>query len=224
MLCRWYRRYNTPKYRLVVRFTNRDVVCQIAYATVAGDVIVASAYSHELPKYGLSVGLTNYAATYATGLLLARRVLTKFGLADAYAGQVPPHRCALGDMHLQRVSHWRARVLAACGLQPCRSAACSGTKLPSSLWLGRSKTARAAALHVRAQGEGWGTLLPLEAATGMDLDAEAAEGMQGYLCSGLGISRRVLLRLHRRRPRARTSMWRRPRTALAPSPACWTLA
>lgn len=85
-------RYNTPKYRLVVRFTNRDVVCQVAYATVAGDVIVAAAYSHELPKYGLTVGLTNYAATYATGLLLARRVLTKFGLADKYVGQVntPP--------------------------------------------------------------------------------------------------------------------------------------
>ena len=82
------RRYNTPKYRLVVRFTNRDVVCQVAYATVAGDVIVAAAYSHELPKYGLTVGLTNYAATYATGLLLARRVLTKFGLADKYVGQV----------------------------------------------------------------------------------------------------------------------------------------
>ena len=91
------RRYNTPKYRLVVRFTNRDVVCQVAYATVAGDVIVAAAYSHELPKYGLTVGLTNYAATYATGLLLARRVLTKFGLADKYVGQVtmqPPRPLA----------------------------------------------------------------------------------------------------------------------------------
>ena len=81
----------------MVRFTNRDVVCQIAYATVAGDVVVASAYSHELPKYGLAVGLTNYAATYATGLLLARRVLTKFGLADAYAGQVLL-QCALSCM------------------------------------------------------------------------------------------------------------------------------
>ncbi|BDA49617.1 60S ribosomal protein L5 [Coccomyxa sp. Obi] len=80
-------KYNTPKYRFVVRFTNKDVICQIAYATVAGDVIVASAYSHELANYGLTVGLTNYAATYATGLLLARRVLTKFGLADTYVGQ-----------------------------------------------------------------------------------------------------------------------------------------
>lgn len=79
-------KYNTPKYRLVVRFTCSDVVCQIAYATLAGDVVVASAYSHELPKYGLTVGLTNYAAAYATGLLLARRVLAKYNLDKAYEG------------------------------------------------------------------------------------------------------------------------------------------
>ena len=48
-------KYNTPKYRFVVRFSNKDVTCQIAYATVAGDVIVAAAYSHELPRYGLKV-------------------------------------------------------------------------------------------------------------------------------------------------------------------------
>ena len=34
------------------------------YSTIAGDVVVAAAYSHELPEYGLSVGLTNYAAAY----------------------------------------------------------------------------------------------------------------------------------------------------------------
>ena len=72
----------------MVRFSNKDVTCQIAYATVAGDVIVAAAYSHELPRYGLKVGLTNYSATYCTGLLLARRVLAKFGLAETYKGQV----------------------------------------------------------------------------------------------------------------------------------------
>lgn len=80
-------KYNTPKYRFVVRFTNKDVVCQIVYATLAGDRIVSSAYSHELPRYGLSVGLTNYAAAYATGLLLARRVLAKLGLDKHYEGK-----------------------------------------------------------------------------------------------------------------------------------------
>ena len=34
----------------------------------------------------LQAGLTNYAATYATGLLLARRVLQKFNLDSVYTG------------------------------------------------------------------------------------------------------------------------------------------
>lgn len=38
----------------------------------------------------LQVGLNNYSAAYATGLLCARRVLTKFGLADTYKGQEEP--------------------------------------------------------------------------------------------------------------------------------------
>jgi len=41
---------------------------------------LASAYSHELARYGIKLGLTNYAAAYATGLLLARRVNAKFNL------------------------------------------------------------------------------------------------------------------------------------------------
>jgi len=80
-------KYNTPKYRLIVRFTNKDVICQIAYARIEGDVIVCAAYAHELPRYGVKVGLTNYAAAYCTGLLLARRVLNKFGLDSVYAGK-----------------------------------------------------------------------------------------------------------------------------------------
>uniref|UniRef100_A0AAR2JIE8 Large ribosomal subunit protein uL18 n=2 Tax=Pygocentrus nattereri TaxID=42514 RepID=A0AAR2JIE8_PYGNA len=81
-------KYNTPKYRMIVRFSNRDIICQIAYAKIEGDMIVCAAYSHELPKYGVSVGLTNYAAAYCTGLLLARRLLNKFGLDKLYEGQV----------------------------------------------------------------------------------------------------------------------------------------
>ncbi|KAI4809891.1 hypothetical protein KUCAC02_018747 [Chaenocephalus aceratus] len=69
-------------------FSNRDICCQIAYAKVEGDQIVCAAYSHELPKYGICVGLTNYAAAYCTGLLLARRLLNKFGMDQVYEGQV----------------------------------------------------------------------------------------------------------------------------------------
>ncbi|CAG9833487.1 unnamed protein product [Diabrotica balteata] len=79
-------KYNTPKYRLIVRISNRDITCQIAYSRIEGDKIVCAAYSHELPKYGIKTGLTNYAAAYATGLLLARRLLKKLGLDNLYSG------------------------------------------------------------------------------------------------------------------------------------------
>jgi len=79
-------KYNTPKYRMIVRFTNKDIICQIAYAKLEGDVVICSAYAHELPRFGVKVGLTNYAAAYCTGLLMARRLLTKLKLADTYKG------------------------------------------------------------------------------------------------------------------------------------------
>jgi len=79
-------KYNTPKYRMIVRFTNRDIICQIAYARIEGDVIVCAAYGHELPRYGIKVGLTNYAASYCTGLLMARRLLKKLNLDSIYPG------------------------------------------------------------------------------------------------------------------------------------------
>ena len=45
------------------------------YATLAGDVTICLR-TRRLPKFGKKAGLTNYAATYATGLLRARRFLT----------------------------------------------------------------------------------------------------------------------------------------------------
>jgi large subunit ribosomal protein L5e len=94
-----------------VRFTNVDVVCQIVYSKIGGDHVLTSAYSHELPRYGVKAGLTNYAAgllmfvfgvgslkgylafvrsntitAYCTGLLVARRLLNKLGLDKRYEG------------------------------------------------------------------------------------------------------------------------------------------
>jgi len=79
-------KYKTPKYRFVVRITNKDIICQIFSSDLTHDVCLSSAYAHELPRYGISLGLTNYAAAYATGLLLARRVNVKFGLDKEYEG------------------------------------------------------------------------------------------------------------------------------------------
>jgi large subunit ribosomal protein L5e len=92
-------KYNAPKYRFVVRITNRKVMCQLAYSKIEGDRVIAHAYSNELPKYGVSQGLTNYAACYCTGLLLARRQLTKLGLADSFVGNT-----AVGEKYQQQPS------------------------------------------------------------------------------------------------------------------------
>lgn len=81
-------KYKTPKYRFVVRHSNKDITCQIFSADMTHDVCFLAAYSHELPRYGVKVGLTNYAAAYCTGLLLARRVNKKLGLDYTGAKEV----------------------------------------------------------------------------------------------------------------------------------------
>jgi len=80
-------KYNNRKYRLIVRFSNTKVICQVAYATISGDKIVAQATSSELAKFGVPVGHKNYAAAYCTGLLIARRTLKKFGMDGDIKGK-----------------------------------------------------------------------------------------------------------------------------------------
>jgi large subunit ribosomal protein L5e len=89
-------KYHSPKYRFVVRLTNRDVICQVVAAKVKGDEVITAAYAHELPRYGVKTGLTNYASVYCVGLLAARRLLQKYKLDDKYVGQAT----ADGEMYL----------------------------------------------------------------------------------------------------------------------------
>jgi len=79
-------KFGSPKYRMIVRFSNKSVICQVAAAGLKGDEILASAVSAELKNYGLTAGLTNYAATYATGLLLARRLLASKNMDSLFEG------------------------------------------------------------------------------------------------------------------------------------------
>lgn len=91
-------KYNTPKFRLITRITNSKVICQIAYATIQGDRILCQATSKELEKYGVPCGHTNYAACYATGLLIARRALDLVGLADSITGV---EECTAEEYHVE---------------------------------------------------------------------------------------------------------------------------
>merc|ERR1712134_89062 len=79
-------KFATPKYRFVVRFTNKDIICQVVSSKIKGDVCHTAAYASELKRYGLEVGLTNYSAAYCVGLLCARRLLKKYNLDDKFEG------------------------------------------------------------------------------------------------------------------------------------------
>ena len=37
-------KYSIPKYRFVVRFTNKDIVCQIVAAKIVGDVVLSEMF------------------------------------------------------------------------------------------------------------------------------------------------------------------------------------
>jgi len=79
-------KYGTPKFRLVSRITNAKVIAQIVYSMHRGDYCICQATSRDLSKWGLTTGFTSYSAAYATGLLVARRLLTKLRLADMFKG------------------------------------------------------------------------------------------------------------------------------------------
>merc|ERR1719281_776903 len=59
-------KYNSPKYRFVVRFSNKTVTCQVMSSKIAGDVC--------------------HTAAYSSGLLCARRLLQKYKLDKAFPG------------------------------------------------------------------------------------------------------------------------------------------
>jgi large subunit ribosomal protein L5e len=79
-------KYDSKKYRFVVRRTCTKIICQVIFATLSGDRVMTSASSQELRAHGLTAGLTNYAAAYATGLLCARRLLNLKKMDTMYEG------------------------------------------------------------------------------------------------------------------------------------------
>jgi large subunit ribosomal protein L5e len=84
LVCQEKNKYDSKKYRLVVRRTCTKFISQIIYSTMTGDRVLCAAESDELKNHGVTAGLTNYSAAYCTGLLLARRLLKQVGLADMY--------------------------------------------------------------------------------------------------------------------------------------------
>ena len=59
------------KPRLVIRKTNKYIICQIFNYTEKGDIVLASAYSKNLIKAGWKHSCNNIPAAYLTGIAIA---------------------------------------------------------------------------------------------------------------------------------------------------------
>lgn len=66
---------NVP--RIVIRKTNRYVICQLVESREAQDKVICSADSKELVRYGWpeKTSIKNIAASYLTGMLLGKKML-----------------------------------------------------------------------------------------------------------------------------------------------------
>jgi len=64
-------KFNAAKYRLVVRLSKRNVLCQLIYSRLEGDFVLSSSYSKKLNKVGLILNNNNFSTAYITGLRLS---------------------------------------------------------------------------------------------------------------------------------------------------------
>jgi len=75
IVCQDKRKYNSPKYRVVVRLSKRNIVCQFVNSNIDGDRVINASYSKDLLKFGILFGLTNFPSAYACGFLLSKLIL-----------------------------------------------------------------------------------------------------------------------------------------------------
>ena len=60
-----------------VRVSDQNISAQLIKTTPTGDVVIASAHSHELVKFGWKGATNNLPACYLTGVLLGKKALEK---------------------------------------------------------------------------------------------------------------------------------------------------
>merc|ERR1711939_515607 len=97
-------KYNAPKYRLVVRFTKKDIICQIITSEISGDKVFAAAYAHELPRYGVTHALSKLQiADMFPGVEEADGEYKLTEAADVDGEERRPFKCFL-DVGLTRTS------------------------------------------------------------------------------------------------------------------------
>mmetsp|Transcript_29557 Transcript_29557/g.74346 ORF Transcript_29557/g.74346 Transcript_29557/m.74346 type:complete len:258 (-) Transcript_29557:896-1669(-) len=81
LICQDKRKYNSPKYRIVVRITKKNIICQFAQSLLEGDHILTSGYSNKIgQQLEFFCGPTAFHIAYFCGIYLANRILAKKGL------------------------------------------------------------------------------------------------------------------------------------------------
>ena len=72
----------SKKPRLVVRRSLKNIIAQIVEYKPEGDVVVVSATSQNLKKYGWNISTSNIPASYLTGIIIGKKALKK-GVKEA---------------------------------------------------------------------------------------------------------------------------------------------
>src|ERR687885_1806941 len=62
---------------IVAKVSDQNVFCQFLKPTLKGDIVISSAHSRELRKYGWKGSMNNLPACYLTGFLLGKKSLAK---------------------------------------------------------------------------------------------------------------------------------------------------
>jgi large subunit ribosomal protein L5e len=67
------RNFNSVKYRLVVRFSQKNIISQLIQSRIEGDHIVQVVYSKQLKNFGIETSLTSFPSAYLTGYLIGKK-------------------------------------------------------------------------------------------------------------------------------------------------------
>jgi large subunit ribosomal protein L5e len=108
LICQDKRKYNSPKFRIVVRISKHNIICQFVNSKIEGDKILNAVYSRELIKFGIQFGLTNFPSAYESGILLSKKILSnkllKKGSHNVSTQNIPQIIKAFLDIGLTRAT------------------------------------------------------------------------------------------------------------------------
>jgi large subunit ribosomal protein L18 len=75
---------------ITVKVSNQNIIAQVLKPTISGDIVIASAHSRELLKYGWKGSMNSMPACYLTGILIGKKSVAEgYKNAILYTGKSP---------------------------------------------------------------------------------------------------------------------------------------